>query len=50
MLTPNADWPGRKLHTLNYNGRIEAIDGSVIRPKLGVLANLVEMRTRPTGQ
>jgi hypothetical protein len=50
VLRPNADWPGRKLHTLNYNGRIEAIDGSVIRPKLGMIANLVEACTRPSGQ
>ncbi|MBO6718118.1 MAG: hypothetical protein JJ913_09205 [Rhizobiaceae bacterium] len=50
VLTPNADWPGRKLHTQNYNGRIEAIDGSVIRPKLGVLAGIVEARTKPAGQ
>jgi hypothetical protein len=47
VLRPNANWPGRKLHTLNYNGRIEAIDGSVIRPKLGLLANLVEARAKP---
>ncbi|MEX0957343.1 MAG: hypothetical protein WDZ83_19280 [Rhizobiaceae bacterium] len=50
VLRPNADWPGRKLHTLNYNGRIEAIDGSVIRPKFGMVASLVEARTRPSGQ
>ena len=50
VLRPNAQWPGRKLHTLNYNGRIEAIDGSVIRPKVGVFASMVEARTKPSGQ
>lgn len=50
VLRPDARWPGRKLHTLNHNGRMEAIDGSVLRPKLGMLANLVEARTKPLGQ
>lgn len=50
VLRPTQSWPGRKLHTLNYNGRIEAIDGSVIRPKFGPLAAMVEARTKPPGQ
>lgn len=40
-------WPGRKIHTLNGNGRLEVIDGSIIRPKLSAAAALVERRYRP---
>ena len=47
VLRPDRHWPGRKLHTVNSSGHIEAIDGSVIRPKFGPLANMVEARTRP---
>lgn len=50
VLRPCADWPGRKLHTLNGNGRIETIDGSVIRPKMKLLASLVENRFAPGAQ
>ncbi|MBO6727367.1 MAG: hypothetical protein JJ911_17050 [Rhizobiaceae bacterium] len=50
VLRPNAEWPGRKLHTLNSNGRIETIDGSVIRPKIPALASIVEKRMAPAGQ
>lgn len=32
-LSPDADWPGRRLHTLNYNGRLEVIDGEAPRLK-----------------
>lgn len=46
-LAPSAHWPGRKLHSLNGNGRIEAIDGSVLRPKLGIAAKWVERRYKP---
>jgi hypothetical protein len=28
VLRPNANWPGRRLHTLNRFGRLECIDGS----------------------
>ena len=47
VLRPCAEWPGRKLHTLNSNGRIETIDGSVIRPKMKFLADMVERRFEP---
>lgn len=46
-LAPGPHWPGRKLHTLNGNGRLEAIDGSVLRPKPGAAAALVERLYRP---
>jgi hypothetical protein len=46
-LTPGRHWPGRRLHTLNRVGRLELIDGSVIRPKARLLVDLVEARTRP---
>lgn len=46
-LSPNSYWPGRKLHTLNGNGRLETIDGSVIRPKLASIAAYVERRYKP---
>ncbi len=50
VLRPDRHWPGRKLHTLNYNGRIETIDGSIIRPKVGWIADIVDARSRPAGQ
>ncbi len=28
VLAPDANWPGRRLHTLNRSGRLECIDGS----------------------
>jgi hypothetical protein len=31
---PGADWPGRRLHTLNRAGALECIDGSAHSPKL----------------
>lgn len=34
VLSPNASWPGRRLHTLNRFGRLECIDGSRNSPKL----------------
>ena len=40
-------WPGRRLHTLNYNGRLEAIDGFTLRPKLKPAADLVDWWYRP---
>lgn len=50
ILRPDSHWPGRKLHTLNYNGRIETVDGSVIRPKAGFLADIVDARSAPKDQ
>lgn len=32
-LAPGSHWPGRRLHTLNYNGRLEVIDGEAPRLK-----------------
>jgi|GEM_PF-2363327 len=40
-------WPGRKIHTLNGNGRLETIDGSIIRPKLSVAAKVADSLYRP---
>jgi hypothetical protein len=40
-------WPGRRVHTLNYNGRLEAIDGFVPRPRLKPAADLVDSWFRP---
>lgn len=40
-------WPGRRLHTLNYNGRLEAIDGFTLRPRLQAAADLVDWWHRP---
>jgi hypothetical protein len=34
-LAPDGNWPGRRLHTLNYNGRMEVIDGEAPRLKFG---------------
>jgi hypothetical protein len=46
-LAADSHWPGRKLHTLNGNGRLETIDGSIIRPKSRLLMNLTENYYRP---
>jgi hypothetical protein len=40
-------WPGKRLHTLNYNGRLEAIDGFTLRPKSKVLADMVDRWYEP---
>ncbi len=47
-LAPGRHWPGRRLHTLNRLGRLEVIDGSVVRPKSTFLAGLVEASTVPS--
>jgi hypothetical protein len=39
VLRPDASWPGRRLHTLNRNGRIECIDGSAYSPRSRHLAH-----------
>ena len=46
-LVPNTNWPGRRLHTLNYNGRLETLDGFVIRPKLKPFADMVDRKFAP---
>jgi hypothetical protein len=33
FLRPNANWPGRRLHTLNRSGNLECIDGSGNSPR-----------------
>ncbi len=43
VLRPGAEWPGRKLHTLNRAGRLECIDGSALRLK----TDLVKRKFRP---
>lgn len=47
QLSPGPHWPGRKLHTLNGNGRLEVIDGSSIRPKSRLLMNAAERYFQP---
>jgi hypothetical protein len=42
-------WPGTRLHTLNYNGRLETIDGYTLRPKLKFAADLVDRWYEPKG-
>jgi hypothetical protein len=42
-------WPGTRLHTLNYNGRLEAIDGFTLRPKSKFLADIVDRWYQPKG-
>jgi hypothetical protein len=34
VIGTGADWPGRKLHTLNRSGRLEVIDGTTIQPRI----------------
>lgn len=38
MLRPPADWPGRRLHTLNRAGNLEFIDGAAHSPRSRLLA------------
>ena len=40
-------WPGKRLHTLNYNGRLETIDGFTLRPKLKLAADLLDRWYEP---
>jgi hypothetical protein len=46
-LPPGPRWPGRKFHTLNRAGRLEVIDGSVVRPKWSPLAAVVDRMSAP---
>ncbi len=48
-ITGGGPWPGRRLHTLNYNGRLEAIDGFTLRPKLKPAADIADWWYRPKG-
>jgi hypothetical protein len=47
IISGGGPWPGKRLHTLNYNGRLEAIDGFTLRPKLKPAADLVDWWYRP---
>jgi hypothetical protein len=42
-------WPGKRLHTLNYNGRLEAVDGFTLRPRFKPAADLVDRWYLPKG-
>jgi len=46
-VTAGGAWPGSRIHTLNYNGRLEVIDGYTLRPKLKPAAGLVDRWYRP---
>lgn len=46
-LAPGPHWPGRKLHSLNGNGNLEVIDGSVLRPRSRLAAGAVDWLYRP---
>ena len=48
-ISAGASWPGSRLHTLNYNGRLEAIDGFTLRPRLKLAADLVDRWYEPKG-
>ncbi len=47
MVSAGGAWPGSRIHTLNYNGRLEAIDGYTLRPRLRPAADLVDWWYRP---
>ena len=52
-LKPGPLWPGRKLHTLNRNGRLEVIDGSRVQPKFSAFTSrspsaILPVRTNPS--
>lgn len=36
VIGTGSDWPGRKLHTLNRDGRLEVIDGTTIQPRISL--------------
>jgi hypothetical protein len=42
VLRPGAQWPGRRLHTLNASLGLECIDGSALSPRSETLARLLE--------
>ncbi|MCT4655756.1 MAG: hypothetical protein N4A65_08095 [Cohaesibacter sp.] len=46
-LGPSDVWPGRKLHTLNRSGRLEAIDGAVLRPRWQALRPWFDRKFAP---
>ncbi|MBU2191221.1 MAG: hypothetical protein KJ796_07375 [Alphaproteobacteria bacterium] len=46
-VTAGGAWPGSRIHTLNYNGRFEAIDGYTLRPRLKPAADFVDWWYRP---
>ena len=46
-LGPNDHWPGRKLHTLNRAGKLEVIDGAILRPRFPMLRALAERIWKP---
>ncbi|PLW75879.1 glucosamine inositolphosphorylceramide transferase family protein [Cohaesibacter celericrescens] len=48
-LGPNSHWPGCKLHTLNRVGRLETIDGAILRPKMPLLRRIVQRIRKPVG-
>jgi hypothetical protein len=48
-ISAGASWPGSRLHTLNYNGRLETIDGFTLRPRRELVANLVDRWYEPKG-
>jgi len=47
QVSAGGPWPGKRIHTLNYNGRLETIDGFTLRPKFKPLADLVDRRYEP---
>jgi hypothetical protein len=46
-ISAGPSWPGTRLHTLNCNGRLEAIDGFTLRPKLKFAADIVDRWYEP---
>lgn len=46
-LVPNARWPGRKLHTLNRAGRLEVVDGAILRPRFEPLLSWITAKQAP---
>ena len=46
-LEPNSRWPGRKLHTLNRAGRLEVVDGAILRPRMPLFKEIAERIFRP---
>lgn len=46
-IAPGPAWPGRRLHTLNREGRLECIDGAIHNPKLSWARDIMAAKISP---
>jgi hypothetical protein len=50
VINPGADWPGRRLHTYNFGGGFEFIDGSAFAPRWPALRHPLALASRRQGR